>query len=103
MTGEAAPRLLQIYGGMPARSSQQDAFFESMDEQFPQGVDWQVFIDGLNYPDVPNSEANMPNYSKAFDRLWAFHTLMTSDPNLDIEAEMDKLVEELQAIFDEAE
>ncbi|RLC67850.1 MAG: sugar ABC transporter substrate-binding protein [Chloroflexi bacterium] len=103
MTGEAAPDLLQIYGGMPARQSQQDAFFESLNDQFPQGVDWQVVIDGLNYPDVPNHESNMPNYSKAFDRLWAFHTLMTSEAGLDIEAEMDKLVDELQAIFDEAE
>lgn len=101
MTGEAAPDLLKIYGGMPARASQQDAFFADLDEMFPWGVDWQVFIDGLAYPDVPNSESNMPNYSKAYDRLGAFRTLYTSDPNLDIEAEMDTLVADLQTIFDE--
>ena len=101
MTGEAAPDLLQVYGGMPARASQQDAFFEGLDEQFPQGVDWQVAIDGLEYPDVPNSEANMPNYSKAYDRLLAFHSLIMSETGLDIDAEVDTLVTDLQAIFDE--
>ena len=101
MTGEAAPDFLQIYGGMPARAAQQDAFFESMNEQFTQGVDWQVAIDGLDYPDIPSSEANMPNYSKAFDRLWTFHNLILSESGLDIEAEMDTLVTDLQAIFNE--
>jgi hypothetical protein len=45
----------------------------------------------------------MPNYSKAFDRLGAFRTLYTSEPGLDIDAEMDKLVEELDVIFNEVE
>lgn len=102
MTGEAAPELLQIYGGFPARASQQDSFIEELNNRFTQGVDWKVATDGLAYPDVPNSEANVPNYSKAFDRMLAFHTSMVSDPDLDIEAEMDKLVTDLQAIFDEA-
>lgn len=101
MTGEAAPELLKIYGGMPARESLQESFFADLDKTFPQGVDWQVFIDGMNYPDVPNSEANMPNYSKAFDRLGAFRTLYTADAELDINSELDKLLVDLQAIFDE--
>ncbi|MBI9044973.1 MAG: extracellular solute-binding protein [Anaerolineaceae bacterium] len=101
MTGEAAPELLQIYGGMPARESLQEDFFTEMDENFPQGVNWQVFIDGLAYPDVPNNEANMPNYSKAYDRLHAFKTLYHSDPDLDISAEIETLISDLQSIFDE--
>jgi len=101
MTGEAAPDFLQVYGGMPARALQQDAFFEGLNEQFTQGVDWQVAIDGLQYPDKPSSEANMSNYSKAFDHLWTFHNLILSESGLDIDAEMDTLVTELQAIFDE--
>jgi len=101
MTGEAAPELLSIYGGMPARESLQESFFAGLDDTFTQGVDWQVFIDGMNYPDVPNSEANMPNYSKAFDRLHAFRTLYTAEAGLDISAELDQLILDLQSIFDE--
>ncbi|MCP4541770.1 MAG: extracellular solute-binding protein [Chloroflexi bacterium] len=103
MTGEAAGKLLQIYGGFPARASLQESFMQELNERFPQGVDWQVAVDSLAYPDIPNHEANMPNYSQAFDRLLAFHTLYASEPNLDLDAEIDKLVEDLQAIFDEVE
>jgi multiple sugar transport system substrate-binding protein len=101
LTGDAAGELLQIYGGMPGRASQQEAFFTGMDEQFPQGVDWDVAVQGLAYPDVPNHEGNLPNYAKAYDRIGAFQTLYETDATLDIDAEMDSLVEDLQAIFDE--
>jgi len=103
LTGEGAGELLQIYGGMPGRNSLQAEFFEGMDERFPQGVDWQVAVDGLAYPDVPNHESNLPNYAKAYDRIGAFQTLYETEANLDIDAEMDKLVSDLQAIFDEVE
>jgi len=101
MTGEAAPEFLQIYGGFPARLSQQSPFIDDLNERFPHGVDWQVVLDSLAYPDIPNHESNMPNYSKAFDRMFDFHSSMASDPNLDMDAELDKLLEDLQVIFDE--
>ncbi|HDQ74135.1 MAG TPA: extracellular solute-binding protein [Chloroflexi bacterium] len=101
LTGDAAGDLLQIYGGMPGRTSLQEEFFAGLDERFPQGVDWQVAIDGLAYPDVPNHESDLPNYAKAYDRIGAFQTLYETEPNLDIDAELDKLVQDLQAIFDE--
>lgn len=101
ITGEGAADLLDVYGGMPGRASLQDAFFETIDERFPQGVDWQVAIDGLAYPDVPNHESNLPNYAKAYDRIGAFQTLYETEPGLDIDAELDKLVADLQVIFDE--
>lgn len=101
LTDEGAFDLLQIYGGMPGRIPLQDAFFEAMDEKFPQGVDWQVAIDGLAFPDVPNHESNLPNYAKAYDRIGAFQSLYEADPTLDIDAELDLLVADLQVIFDE--
>jgi len=101
LTGDAADEFLQIYGGFPGRNSLQDAFITSLDEQFTQGVDWQVFIDGLAYPDIPNHECNLPNYSKAFDRLEAFQSLYQSDPDLDIDAELDTLISDLDAVFHE--
>jgi len=101
LTDEGAFDLLQIYGGMPGRIPLQDAFFEGMDEKFPQGVDWQVAIDGLAFPDVPNHESNLPNYAKAYDRIGAFQSLYEADPTLDIDAELDLLVADLQGIFDE--
>lgn len=96
------PDLLQVWGAMPPIKSLQDQFFERLDETYP-GRDWQVAIDSLGYIDVPNHEAWMPNFSKADDRVKAFQSLVESTPDLDIDAEMETLVNDLQAIFDEAE
>ncbi len=101
LVGEASPELLQVYGGMPAREEEQEAFFAALDERFPQGVDWSVATASLNYADSPSHEAFMPNYLKAKDRLGAFQTLMESTPGLDLQAELEKLVADLQAIADE--
>ena len=101
LTGDGAGDLLQIYGALPGRMSLQDAFFAGLDERFTQGVDWQVAVDGLAYPDIPNHESNLPNYSKAYDRIGAFQSLYETEPGLDIDAELDLLVADLQAIFDE--
>lgn len=103
LLGEAAPTLLQVYGGMPARAEQTEAFFATLDATFPQGVNWQVAVDSLAYADSPNHEYNMPNYLKAKDRIGAFQTLYGGDGTLDINAELEKLVADLDAIFDEVE
>jgi hypothetical protein len=69
LTGEGASDLLQIYGGFPGRKSLQGKFIADLNERFTQGVDWQVAVDGLTYPDIPNHESNLPNYAKAYDRI----------------------------------
>jgi hypothetical protein len=45
----------------------------------------------------------MPNYAKAYDRIGAFQSLYEADPTLDIDAELDTLVADLQVIFDEVQ
>ncbi|MBN1201561.1 MAG: sugar ABC transporter substrate-binding protein, partial [Anaerolineae bacterium] len=59
--------------------------------------------DSLNYPDNPSHESWMPNFNKAEDLLQNFVTLYGGTPGLDMDAELDKLVEDLQAVFDEVE
>ncbi|MBZ0305884.1 MAG: extracellular solute-binding protein [Anaerolineae bacterium] len=103
LIGDAAPTLLQVYGGMPADASQQDAFFATLDETFPQGVNWQVAIDSQAYPDNPSHEGWMPNFNEADERASAFMTLIQGTEGLDIPAELENLRSELQAIFDAAE
>lgn len=103
MLGEGSLPLLAVYGSMPARPENQAAFFEGLNATYTQGVNWQVAIDSLNFPDVPSHEANMPNYTKAFERSEAFKTLLENTPGLDVDAEIDTLVADLQAIFDEVQ
>ncbi|MGQ9850311.1 MAG: ABC transporter substrate-binding protein [Aggregatilineaceae bacterium] len=101
LIGEASLDLLSVYGGMPARETDRAAFFEGLNQKYTQGVNWAVVMDSLNYPDIPSHESWMPNYNKAEDLLRNFVTLYGSTPGLDMDAELDKLVADLQAVFDE--
>src|SRR4029450_11757897 len=103
LLGEASQDLLGIYGGMPARIEDQDAFFAGLDEQWAQGVDWQVAIDGVEFADNPNFEAWMPNYQESFDSLVSFISVLRTDPDIDVEAEIADFMDGLQVIFDRAE
>ncbi len=101
LIGDAAPQLLEAYGAMPARKDLQDAFFAGLDKKYPQGVNWQVAVDSLAHPDVPSHEQDMPNFLKAQDRIGAFWSLLNTTPNLNVEAEIEKLQNDMQTIFKE--
>jgi multiple sugar transport system substrate-binding protein len=97
---DASADLLDIYAGMPAIPAEQDAFFESYQEQFPQEVDWQVVKDSLQYADVPNWEGYMPKYNKLLDTMLTYADRWATTDGLDMDSEIAKLKEELQAILD---
>ena len=101
--GDAAVELATTYGGMPARVSQQQAFFDAKKEQFPFVTNWDAIVQGLAYPDSPSAEAYMPNYNEARDRITKFETLVMNEKDVDIDAEAASLQADLQAIFDKAE
>jgi multiple sugar transport system substrate-binding protein len=99
----ASPELTQVWGAMPAIQSQQDAFFKGLDTTFaPLKIDWQVAKDMLAFPDVPSHEAFMPNFQKADAANKALGSKLWTTDGLDVKAEIDKLVTELQGIFDSA-
>ncbi len=100
LIGPASMQLLGIYGGMPARIADQPAYLESLKEQFPWDVDWQVVIDSFAYPDIPSFESYMPSYNEAVDRTNTFWSLMLTTEGLDMDQEIETLKSDLQAIFD---
>jgi multiple sugar transport system substrate-binding protein len=88
---------------MPAIESQQDAFFASLDERFaPLEVDWQVARDLLAYPDLPSHESFMPNFQRADAANKALGSKLWTTEGLDVDAEIDNLLTELEGIFAEA-
>jgi multiple sugar transport system substrate-binding protein len=103
LLGDASQKLLGIYGGMPARIADQDAFFAGLNDKWTQGVDWQVAVDGVEFADNPNFEAWMPNYQESFAAIVSELSVLRTKPDLDIEAEIDKFTTKLQGIFDQAE
>jgi multiple sugar transport system substrate-binding protein len=102
MVGEFAPDLLAVYGGLPARESQQGEALATMAENFP-ALDLQVFVDAMRYPDDPSHESAMPNFLKASDTYATFAGMYETTPGLDLDAELDNMIEELQAVFDEVQ
>lgn len=103
LIGEASQDLLGIYGGMPARTADQDPFFANLEERWTQGVNWQVAKDGVQYADNPSFEAWIPNYQESFASIVSFASVLRTDDSLDIGPTIDGFVEELQAIYDSAE
>jgi multiple sugar transport system substrate-binding protein len=97
-----APELTKIYDTMPANKTLQADYVKSLEATWTQGVNWQVAIDALQYPDLPPHEAWMPNHNKARDRIDKFGNLMITTPGLDIDAEAAKLKADLQKLFDSA-
>jgi multiple sugar transport system substrate-binding protein len=105
LSEENATDLLTIYGGMPARLSLQGDYFDGYEEtNFPDkdDINWDVVVAGMAYADNPNHESYMPSFQETTDRYNEFWTKLANTPDLDLDAEIDILLEDLQAIFDAA-
>jgi multiple sugar transport system substrate-binding protein len=96
-------KLLPAYGAMPAIATKTDAFFEkkSADYPFVTEESWNVFVQGLAYPDTPSSEQYQPNSIKATARFATFFDLMNNTKGLDFDAEYQKLVDDLNVLYNE--
>jgi multiple sugar transport system substrate-binding protein len=105
LSEEAAPKLLNIYGLMPARLSLQDAYFADYTEaNFPgKTINWDVAVDSIAYADNPNHESWMPSFLETTDRYNEFWNYLANTPGLDVDAEMEVLLADLQTIFDAAQ
>ncbi len=96
---DAALDLLSIYGAMPARTDLRDAYFANLDKNYTQGVNWQIFLDGLAFPDNPSHELDMPSFVESDQRIKELEPLINGDPNLDLDAEAKKMESDLDAIW----
>jgi multiple sugar transport system substrate-binding protein len=97
------PELAVIYGGMPAVEADRPAFFAAKDKAAaPNKIDWAVAEEMLNYPDLPNHEAWLPNLAEANSLLGAFRTTMDQNPDLNMDEALAKLQSDLQAAYDAA-
>src|SRR5215211_6463862 len=88
-----ADKLLPVYGAMPAVPEKTQAFFDQKKEEYPfvTQESWDVFIQGLAYPDTPSSEQYKPNSIKVDARFATFMDLLRTTEGLDFEAEYQKL------------
>ncbi|MCC6614237.1 MAG: extracellular solute-binding protein [Anaerolineae bacterium] len=110
LLGERADDLTTLYGAMPARLSLQDGFFgrytESLGETYPNvdwpSLNWDVVVAGLAHPDNPNHEEGMPAFLETSARYGEYITLVDNNADEDVDAALDTLQSDMQAIFDAA-
>ena len=94
--------LLADYGAFPADPAKQQAFFDTIDAQYPGvTIDWSVPTAMLGYADIPSHQGYMPDYAKAKAALQALGNAYRTK-ELDIDAELTTLQTTLQGIFDAA-
>ncbi|NDJ75201.1 MAG: extracellular solute-binding protein [Chloroflexi bacterium] len=98
---DIALELCQVYGCLPARLSARADWEAFWLEAFPQ-LDLNVVYEALEYLDAPNHEGYMPNFAQAWDALELYWGSLRSDPDFDVEGELDAVNAEVQALFDEA-
>ncbi len=98
-----ADKLLPIYGAMPAVPEKTDAFFEAKSKDYPFVTEesWNVFVQGLAYPDAPSSEQYQPNSVKANARFSTFFDLLRNTEGLDFDAEYQKLIDDINVLYNE--
>lgn len=99
---DADGELIQVYGMMPARITEMNDYFVRLNAAYPQGVNWQVIVDSLQYIDNPSSEAPMPNYNAAMNRIAQFREAYRSTPAFDVNEQLDALRRDLDRLFREA-
>jgi multiple sugar transport system substrate-binding protein len=87
------------YGAMSARGEYQQAWIDEHKKSFPWVTNWEIFIAGLDYPDVPHAEIYMPNFDKAWTRGQDFADLLANESDLDLAAEEQEYLDDLNAIF----
>jgi multiple sugar transport system substrate-binding protein len=104
---EAVPTLAPVYGAFPARPEYQQTWIDSRDAQFDWGINWDLVSESLAYnnPGNMHHESDHPNWQKGADRIAAFQTLLGGDTgvDIDVQAELDTLEADLNAIVDEVQ
>ena len=96
--------LLKAYGGQPARTADQQTYFDAFDQVlspvFPQNqVSWSVLTEMEKYPATPSFEAALPNDTRSTADIAALLTKLQGTNGLDVVAELTKLQATLQTDY----
>jgi multiple sugar transport system substrate-binding protein len=108
MTAIMADKSLQIaYGGMPAATADQPAWFAQFNQYlakiFPGNtVSWSVLQEMENYPANPSPEADLPNFQTVINLTAAFYTKMQTTNGLNLTNEFTNLQNSIQKAFEQA-
>jgi multiple sugar transport system substrate-binding protein len=95
--------LATIYGAMPADPAAQQPFIDAVNKAYPTAkLNWDVPKAMLEFPDIPNHQAWVPDYAKSKAAWQKFGVGYRTSQSADIDADLDTLKTTLQGIFDAA-
>jgi multiple sugar transport system substrate-binding protein len=87
------------YGAIPSNSSLRDPWLTAAKAAHPSVTNWDILLEGLNYPDAPSAEGYMPNMNESWNRTVTFSNLLQNTADLDIDKESETLRKDLEVIF----
>jgi multiple sugar transport system substrate-binding protein len=95
-------RPAELWQVAPASNTKRAKWYRSQDDFYGGKRDWDAVDAMLGHPDVPSYVADTPSYDALVQRLGEFRSFLgTPDAaDLDVDAELDKLTEDLQEIVD---
>ncbi len=94
--------LLVAYGAYPADERLQDDYIAAVNKKYaPVKINWQVVKDSLKIVDVPSHEQYVPNFTKVGDIQTKLITKLLTIPDLNLTAEVNATLNEIQRAFDE--
>lgn len=105
LLGDKAEELATLYGGMPARLSLQDTYFDTISQNDPlagRDLNWDVVVAGMAFGDNPSHEGPLPNLLEAEDVYNTWMGQVDSDSSVDLDAAIPELIDALQEVYDEA-
>jgi multiple sugar transport system substrate-binding protein len=87
------------FGAIPGQSSLHGPWLATQKINYPFVKNWDVLFAGLNYPDVPNAEAYMPNMQESWNRLKQFGDLLYNNKGVPLASQERLLEADLTNIF----
>lgn len=100
---QGVPELTPFYGAFPARPEYQQGFIDALLERYPWDINFDVAVESLAYnnPGNQHHEAFFPNWQEGQDAIGAYNTRLYGETGaeLDVQAELDALEEELNEII----
>jgi hypothetical protein len=86
---------------MSARTAAREPWYASFDQFYSGTHRWETADAMLAFPDDPTHQQDMPAFEKSQERLSRFAELLNSEAGagVDIDAELDALEADLQAII----
>ena len=102
LLGDPAPRAL--WSVAPAATSERAAWYANLGQTYPGVEGWEVADTMLRFPDVPSHQSDFPGFLPGQQRLAELSQLLSSEAgaDLDVDAALDELQADLQAMADDA-